>query len=374
MSRSAARALRLIATFLAISLPMFEARAMEPPGGGEVPALERAMTYTETVRAQAIEARAGVDRAALEVLSLRSLEGEAKELLLTRREEVARLRAALERARGAVAAKRQALASGLLDALRRGRHPASSERVGISDFPAVRLIELLGSEEAALASLQRSVDQASELVASSTVEVERISARATRAEEELLRMRATFLDLALRLAEAERRGVVAGARHQGIEPSRPPSLSATQSLSLEHGAAPIQRAEARPSFQLPVEGSVLQRFGDRRGDRRLKGIVLLSDHPQAVRAPGMGRVAYAGPFGGLGLLLIIDHGNDYHSLVIGASRLVVGLGETVSEGQIVGWLDGDGPRGGELYLELRRVGEPVDPFLVLSAREGEVRG
>jgi len=85
-------------------------------------------------------------------------------------------------------------------------------------------------------------------------------------------------------------------------------------------------------------------------------------------------VAYAGPFRDIGLLLIIEHRNAYHSLVIGASRLEVQAGDVVTEGQAIGWLDRSPSGGMDLYLELRRVGEPVDPMPVLSANDGEVEG
>jgi septal ring factor EnvC (AmiA/AmiB activator) len=76
----------------------------------------------------------------------------------------------------------------------------------------------------------------------------------------------------------------------------------------------------------------------------------------------------------MGLLLIIDHGDAYHSLVIGASRLEVQAGDVVTEGEAVGWLERSPSGSMDLYFELRRVGEPVDPVPVLSAHHGEVEG
>lgn len=127
-------------------------------------------------------------------------------------------------------------------------------------------------------------------------------------------------------------------------------------------------------FRLPLRASITRRFGEREGEQRLRGVVLSTDHAQPILAPGDGVVAYAGPFRGIGSLLIIEHRDAYHSLVIGASRLEVRAGDVVSEGQAVGWL-ARGPTGNsELYVELRRAGEPVDPMSLLSALEGEVRG
>ncbi|MCS6778093.1 MAG: peptidoglycan DD-metalloendopeptidase family protein [Geminicoccaceae bacterium] len=127
-------------------------------------------------------------------------------------------------------------------------------------------------------------------------------------------------------------------------------------------------------LRMPVEGTVVQRFGDRRGHQRARGIVLAAERSQPVLAPGAGTVAFAGPFRGFGSVLIIEHGEDYHSLVIGVSKLVVGQGEVVAAGQPVGWWAGAGDGANELYLELRKAGEPIDPLPMFTGREDEVRG
>lgn len=127
-------------------------------------------------------------------------------------------------------------------------------------------------------------------------------------------------------------------------------------------------------FRLPLRASIARRFGEREGDQRLRGVLLSTDHAQPILAPGDGVVAYAGPFRGIRSLLIIEHRDAYHSVVIGASKLEVRAGDVVTEGQAIGWLAG-GPSGhSELYVELRRAGEAVDPVSLLSAQEGEVRG
>lgn len=128
------------------------------------------------------------------------------------------------------------------------------------------------------------------------------------------------------------------------------------------------------ALRMPVEGTIVQRFGDRRGHQRARGIALTAPRSQPVLAPGAGTVLFAGPFRGLGSVLIIEHGEDYHSLVIGASKLVVERGEMVASGQPVGWWAGAGEGAADIYLELRKAGEPIDPLPMFTGREGEVRG
>ena len=93
---------------------------------------------------------------------------------------------------------------------------------------------------------------------------------------------------------------------------------------------------------------------------------------QEVAAPRDGRVAFAGDFRSYGLLLIIEHGNGYHTLLWGFSSLDAELGDTVRAGQIVGVVkDGPSPK---LHVELRRNGQPVSPEVWLAASNSGVKG
>jgi hypothetical protein len=93
---------------------------------------------------------------------------------------------------------------------------------------------------------------------------------------------------------------------------------------------------------------------------------------QRVAAPEDGLIVFADNFKGYGLLLIIEHGNEYHTLLWGFSSLDIGLGDHVRAGQIVGTL-GMGQSPG-LNVELRRNGEPVSPDVWLAASNSGVKG
>ena len=65
-----------------------------------------------------------------------------------------------------------------------------------------------------------------------------------------------------------------------------------------------------------------------------------------------------------GNMVILEHKNGYHSLIAGLKKIDTVVGQTVSAGEPLGFLD----RGGEgrkpsVYYELRRNGEPVNPAL-----------
>ena len=81
---------------------------------------------------------------------------------------------------------------------------------------------------------------------------------------------------------------------------------------------------------------------------------------QAVAAPVEGRVAFAGAFKSYGLLLILEHEGEYHTLLWGFARLEVRQGDQVQVGRIVGFMDARGDDPPVLHVERRRRGRPVD--------------
>ncbi len=109
----------------------------------------------------------------------------------------------------------------------------------------------------------------------------------------------------------------------------------------------------------PAVGSVRGRFG--RGTRA-NGITIETDDGAEARAVHDGVVAFAGPFGGFGNLVIVDHGAQAYSLYGDLLELAVKKGARIDRGQVVG-TTGATPLGGPgLYFELRIDGQPVDPL------------
>lgn len=124
---------------------------------------------------------------------------------------------------------------------------------------------------------------------------------------------------------------------------------------------------------IPVAGVVVGRFGEGKRPLYDRGITIEVDDRRLVRAPRGGEVVFAGPYAGFGLLLIIDHGGEYHTLLSGLSRLVVDEGWSVQTGQMVGTLEPDPGDLGRLYVELRRSGVPVDPLSWFASGQHKVR-
>jgi len=105
-----------------------------------------------------------------------------------------------------------------------------------------------------------------------------------------------------------------------------------------------------------------------------KGISIATVEGAQVVAPYAGRVVYAGAFRGYGQLLIIEHGEGYHSLMAGLTRIDSVIGQWVLAGEPIGVMGRAESENPSLYVELRRNGRPINPLPWLAARKGEVSG
>jgi septal ring factor EnvC (AmiA/AmiB activator) len=128
----------------------------------------------------------------------------------------------------------------------------------------------------------------------------------------------------------------------------------------------------RGSLEWPVAGRLSGRFGEssnRLGGTAVRnGVEVAADEGRPVRAVHGGTVVHAGPFAGLGTLVIVDHGTDDYSLYGYLGTLAVAAGQAVDGGDPVGTV-GPSPAGPPaLYFELRIDGRSVDPVQWLEPR------
>jgi hypothetical protein len=154
----------------------------------------------------------------------------------------------------------------------------------------------------------------------------------------------------------------AGAAHDAISAAtslevgfEPPRRLPAMAVTLRH-PLPLVPAAATP------DGSMarLDRFAT----------AIAAAPGQGVAAPVDGRVVFAAPFKSYGLLLIIEHEREYHTLLWGFAWLDVSLGDHVQAGQVVGIV---GARGGDppvLHVERRRHGRPIN----LAASSSGIQG
>ncbi|HCC68400.1 MAG TPA: hypothetical protein DEP99_00715 [Nitrospiraceae bacterium] len=124
----------------------------------------------------------------------------------------------------------------------------------------------------------------------------------------------------------------------------------------------------------PVEGKVIVPFGRHRNPEFnipvfKNGIKIQANAGKPVRAVHSGRVVYADWFKGFGQLLIINHGDGYHSLYAHLSEIFHKVGDIIKGQQVIGKVGESGMLNiPSLYFEIRHKGKPLNPIQWLRRR------
>lgn len=114
----------------------------------------------------------------------------------------------------------------------------------------------------------------------------------------------------------------------------------------------------------PVAGNLLHDFGQPRASDQLKwnGVVLAAPRGREVRSIYHGRVVFADWLAGMGLLVIVDHGEGYMTLYGYNETTLKSAGDWVAPGDVIATVGDSGgqPQSG-LYFEIRKGTKPVNP-------------
>jgi murein DD-endopeptidase MepM/ murein hydrolase activator NlpD len=115
-------------------------------------------------------------------------------------------------------------------------------------------------------------------------------------------------------------------------------------------------------FIWPVNGPVTSPFGMRWG-RMHTGIDIGVSYGTPIHAAASGQVIYAGWMDGYGNLVFVDHGRGISTGYAHQSSIAVSNGQTVTQGQVIGYVGCTGHCfGPHLHFEVRVNGTPVDPL------------
>lgn len=169
-----------------------------------------------------------------------------------------------------------------------------------------------------------------------------------------------------------------GAKRAGsgdAEQEGPGTAQEVRRAALDEAAA---RAAADPregAFAMPTDGRLVGHFGDAKAPGvTAKGISIETRADSPVVAPFAGKIVFAGPFHDYGRLLIIAHGQGYHTLLAGLGRIDSTVGRWVLEGEPVGVMGSTTDSRPQLYLELRHKGRPVNPLPWLATGSSKLSG
>jgi murein DD-endopeptidase MepM/ murein hydrolase activator NlpD len=174
-------------------------------------------------------------------------------------------------------------------------------------------------------------------------------------ESQLLAAQSASIAARIRAAEA-------AAAARAATPS-PPSSSAAPPPS----SSPSSSTPSSSGLIWPVQGPVTSPFGPRclpNGDCSFHpGIDIGAASGTPIHAAAAGTVIYAGWMDGYGNLTVIDHGHGLATAYGHQSSIAAGLGSTVSQGTVIGYVGCTGYcLGPHLHFEVRVNGEPVDPM------------
>lgn len=317
----------------------------------------------------ALERRIGEERRALAQLDAR---------IVTQSQAVAELQQAVAEEAERSAEHRKFLAATLRAAYRRGPEEPLRLLLGETDSAVMqRLLEYQRRLGAARAERVREAEAAMQTYQARRTQLQAALAeqRETRAEREagLGRLQASLGEREALLAELRGR-IESGSDALASREQEAESLQALiddLQLRLERSgpAARVMPELAPGRLAWPVQGPLLARYGtERTVGLNWTGLLIGGEEGEPIYPVAAGQVVFADWLRGLGLLLIIDHGEGYLSLYGRNQALYFDVGDWVEPDDVIATLGRSGGRAEmALYFELRANGEPIDPLAWLRA-------
>ena len=148
----------------------------------------------------------------------------------------------------------------------------------------------------------------------------------------------------------------------------------------------IREAEKRDTFTAegfsklkgklpwPLEGRIAVPYGSQKDPRFntpifRSGTYIQPQEDTFAKAVFRGKVVFAEWFKGYGQLVIINHGEGYHTLYGSLSEIFTKVGDIIKVNQVIGRVGDSGVLNApSLYFELRYKGKPLDPLQWLKRR------
>jgi septal ring factor EnvC (AmiA/AmiB activator) len=357
----------LLALALAAANPRAQLEALEARRRAEETAARLLARQERSVLDTLAESEAALSEAVAEARRAEAARAEAERSLVQARDEEAaaqrRLRARLAELRPRLMARARLGRTGELQILLASRSLAELvKRRYLMDRILSRDMALLADAEAARAARERArAARQREAIRLATLAEEAADRReqaAARREE-----RETLL-AALRSARAFHQRAAAEA---SVQATKLADFVATLPPSRKGTVGPTGFIALRGKLPRPAPGPVTVGFGKVVNPKFntvtvQNGLDIGAPAGAAVRAVAPGRVVHAGWFKGYGNLVILDHGEGYHSLVAHLGSMQTAMGEDVEMGAVLGTVGDSGSlKGPYLYFELRERGRPVDP-------------
>jgi len=233
------------------------------------------------------------------------------------------------------------------------------ERISDQDGAVIRKVRVLKARaekaEAELAGLERRRELAAETILRRRDDIAASRDRLATAQGDL------------RSARNGRRTILTQVRNirqedeEDLEAMEAQQSKIRSQLAGGPAAGPVKKGSGRMIW--PVNGTITGSFGEARPGHMHAGLDIAAPGGTPIRAADSGKVAIAGMVGGYGNYTCINHGGNLSTCYGHQSRIGVSVGQSVSQGQVIGAVGNTGHSfGNHLHFEVRVGGSPVSPL------------
>jgi len=217
-----------------------------------------------------------------------------------------------------------------------------------------KLKEQLDAQRDAVAQQKRDADAARAAAADEKAQLDELAAQQARARE--------AAEAAVQSENAALGAAI--SHHDQAEAALAEESAKFAAIAQSAGDGP---ALGDGTFIRPVPGPFSSNFGYRTdpitgATAFHAGIDFSSPCGTPIKAAGTGTVLSAGANGGYGNATLINHGNGLSTLYGHQSSIIVSAGQSVTQGQLIGYVGSTGKSTGcHLHFEVRVGGNPVNP-------------
>jgi septal ring factor EnvC (AmiA/AmiB activator) len=138
-----------------------------------------------------------------------------------------------------------------------------------------------------------------------------------------------------------------------------------QTLKLEVKGRKIVQEKEDPSVAFSFMPP-LKQYLDYRKDQ--KGVNFYYRETSNLHAPEKGQVVHVGDLGAYGTVVMIDHGQDIRSVLLGKIQYKVKKGSQVTRGEVLGYVTGDNNEKQNLYFEVRKNNQAQNSYAWLDKK------
>jgi len=222
----------------------------------------------------------------------------------------------------------------------------------------------------ALQALRKDINYQNNKIAKLNNSEKALRARLKKAAEERKRQQVAAAKIAAAQALKNKNIAKAKAQAEAKAAAQTTANSQANNQANRQTKTNSKLASLKGKLKWPIEGRVLHSFGSSRSSQvKWKGIAIATNEGEKVRAVATGRVLFAGYFKGYGMVIALDHSDNYITLYGYNQTLLYKAGDVVLEGDAIALA---GHSGGQerntLYFELSHKGTAEDPLRWLSRR------